>query len=70
MACYILSIPITTIALESTFNIGGCILNKFRSSLLPQIVEVLLCALDWPYGVLGRSYFLSFMCSQYSLICF
>ena len=31
--------------------------------------EALLCAHDWLYGVQGISYFLSLMCSQYSLIC-
>ena len=65
----ILSIPITTVASKSAFSIGGRILDKFCNSLLPQTADPLLCACDWLYGVPSISYFLSLMCSQYSLIC-
>ncbi|KAK1359496.1 hypothetical protein POM88_043970 [Heracleum sosnowskyi] len=47
MAKDVLSIPATSVAAEATFSAGGRVLNQFRSSLNPQIVEALIYTKDW-----------------------
>ena len=43
----VLAIPISTVASESAFSTSGRILDDFRTSLTPFMVEALVCAQDW-----------------------
>ena len=47
MARDVLAMPISTVASESAFSTGGRIINDFRSSLTPRMVQSLVCAQDW-----------------------
>ena len=42
-----MAIPVSTIASKSAFSTGGRVLDPFRSSLAPKIVEALICAQNW-----------------------
>ncbi|KAL0381045.1 UNVERIFIED_CONTAM: putative AC transposase [Sesamum angustifolium] len=47
MARDILAVPISTVASEAAFSTGGSVLDAFRSSLSPKIVQAIICAQDW-----------------------
>ncbi|KAL0308188.1 UNVERIFIED_CONTAM: putative AC transposase [Sesamum calycinum] len=42
----ILAVSVSTVASESAFSTGGRVLDAFRSSLSPKIVQALICAQD------------------------
>nr|KAJ0189759.1 hypothetical protein LSAT_V11C800454260 [Lactuca sativa] len=49
MARDILVIPISTVASESVFSIGGRVLDAYWSSLKAETAEVLVCLRDWAF---------------------
>ena len=53
MARDILSIPISIVASEFAFSVGGKVFDQYRSSLKPDIVEAIICSKDWLFGELA-----------------
>lgn len=47
VACNVLAVPISTVPLESAFSTGDLVLDVYRSSLSPRMVESLICGKDW-----------------------
>ena len=42
-----LVVLVSTVASKSAFSTGGCILDPFRSSLAPEMVQSLICTQNW-----------------------
>ena len=49
VAQHMLAIPVSTVVSKVAFSIGGPILDPFRSSLSPSIVQALVCCQNWLY---------------------
>ncbi|VFQ71722.1 unnamed protein product [Cuscuta campestris] len=47
LARQVLSVPVSTVAVEREFNAGGNILTDFRSCLNAESLETLVCNQDW-----------------------
>jgi hypothetical protein len=46
----ILAIPVSTISSESCFSTSGRVIDSYRSSLSPKMVEALICTQSWLRG--------------------
>lgn len=47
MACHILAIPATIVASETTFSVGGRVIDELCASLLSKTIEALMTTKDW-----------------------
>ena len=47
LASDVLAVPISTVASELAFSTSSRVLDAFRSSLTPRMVEALICTQDW-----------------------
>nr|XP_016512348.1 PREDICTED: zinc finger BED domain-containing protein RICESLEEPER 2-like [Nicotiana tabacum] len=47
MARDVLAVPVSSVVSECSFSTGGRLLDSFRSSLTPKLVQALVCLQDW-----------------------
>ena len=47
LAANVLPVPITIVASEATFSVGGRVIDPYWSSLAPKTVQMLICTGDW-----------------------
>lgn len=68
MAKDVLAIPISTVASESVFSIGGRVLDAFQSSLKPDTAEELVCVRDWVFNQSSLQPEIEALCKQTSVL--
>ncbi|CAI9277978.1 unnamed protein product [Lactuca saligna] len=55
LAMNILCVSVSTVAFESTFSLGGRVLNEYQSSMKRDIVEPVICSRDWLFEEKGTN---------------
>ena len=53
----IYAIPVSTVASDSAFSMGGRVVSKHRSKLHPDSLEALMCAQSWLWKEKGGNRF-------------
>ena len=43
----VLTMPVSTVASEAAFSVGGRMVSKERCNLSPEGIEVVVCLKDW-----------------------
>ncbi|KZV58755.1 zinc finger BED domain-containing protein RICESLEEPER 2-like [Dorcoceras hygrometricum] len=70
MARDVLTVPISTVASESAFSVGGRILDQYRSAMKPEVVEALVCCRDWLIGEKGKWFLVCLLYLHFIFVCF
>ncbi|KZV44596.1 hypothetical protein F511_30300, partial [Dorcoceras hygrometricum] len=70
MARDVLTVPISTVASESAFSVGGRILDQYRSAMKPEVVEALVCCRDWLIGEKGKWFLVCLLYLLLYFVCF
>ena len=47
IACDVLTVPVSTVASEAAFSVGGRVVSKKRCNLSPQAIKAVVCLKDW-----------------------
>jgi len=66
MARDLLTMPLSAVASEYAFSVGGRVLDAFRSSLKPKTVEAVICLRDWAFGQEGGGSYLIILYKFYT----